>query len=188
MQATNDKTKKVFWTRQRCLQILALLFAFGLSAFLLLNREKVAELGVYGYFGVFVVSMIASSSILVPVPGWILVAALGAILNPVLVGIISGVGATIGELTGYLLGYGGQLAVKDSGLYARMIQWMKRWGGVTIFGLALIPNPFFDVAGAAAGLLRYPVWKFLIYGAAGRIPKHIFFAYTGAWGMHFLPP
>ena len=186
MQETNAKTKKISWIKQHYLQILALLFSLGLSAVLILNRAMVAELGVYGYFGIFVISMISSSSILVPVPGWILVAAMGAILNPVLVGIISGLGGTIGELTGYLLGYGGQIAVKDSRLYARMIQWMKRWGGATIFGLALIPNPFFDVAGAAAGLLRYPVWKFIVYGAAGRIPKHIFFAYTGAWGMHFL--
>jgi membrane protein YqaA with SNARE-associated domain len=116
-----------------------------------------------------------------------LVAALGAILNPVLVGIVSGIGGTIGEMTGYLLGYGGRLAVENIGIYTRMVQWMKRWGSVTIFVLALIPNPLFDVAGAAAGSLRFPVWKFILFGAAGRIPKNIFFAYIGVWGLHFLP-
>jgi len=187
VQQIGKKTDKRFWTKERYLQILALLFVLALSVFLLLNREKVAELEVYGYLGVFLISIITCSSIVVPVPGWILVAALGAILNPILVGIVSGLGGTIGEMTGYLLGYGGRLAVDNVGLYTKMVQWMKSWGSVTIFILALIPNPFFDLAGAAAGLLRFPIWKFLLFGAAGRIPKHIFFAYIGVWGFQFLP-
>ena len=187
MQQTGNKTKKRFWAKERYLQILALLFVLALSVFLLLNREKVAELEVYGYLGVFLISIITCSSIVVPVPGWILVAALGAILNPVLVGIVSGLGGTLGEMTGYLLGYGGRLAVDNVGLYNRMVRWMKRWGSATIFILALIPNPLFDLAGATAGLLRFPIWKFLLFGAAGRIPKHILFAYIGVWGFHLLP-
>ncbi len=189
---TSNKAGKRFWTRERYLQILALLFVLALSVFILLNREKVAELGVYGYIGgylgVFLISIITCSSIVVPVPGWILVATMAFTLNnPILVGIVSGLGGTIGEMTGYLLGYGGRLVVENVGIYTRMVQWMKRWGSITIFILALIPNPFFDVAGAAAGSLRFPVWKFLLFGAAGRIPKHIFFAYIGVWGLQFLP-
>jgi membrane protein YqaA with SNARE-associated domain len=187
MNQKDNKAKKRFWSRERYLQILALLFVLALSAFILINHEKVAELKMYGYLGIFLVSMITCSSIVVPVPGWILVATFGAILNPVLVGVVSGLGGTIGEMTGYLLGYGGRLAIENVGIYTRMVQWMKRWGSVTIFILALIPNPLFDVAGAAAGLLRFPVWKFVLFGAAGRIPKHIFFAYLGVWGLHFLP-
>jgi membrane protein YqaA with SNARE-associated domain len=159
----------------------------ALSVLLVINRAKVAEFQGYGYLGVFIISIISSASIVLPVPSWILVAALGAILNPVLVGIVSGIGGTIGEMTGYLLGYGGRLAIENVGIYTKMVQWMRKWGSVTIFVLALIPNPLFDVAGAAAGSLRYPVWKFLLFGAAGRIPKNILFAYIGVWGLHFLP-
>jgi membrane protein YqaA with SNARE-associated domain len=184
---TENKVKKPFWTRDRYLQILALMFVVALSVFLILNRQKVVQLEGYGYLGIFIISIISSASIVLPVPSWILVAALGSILNPILVGIVSGVGGTIGEMTGYLLGYGGRLAIDNVALYNRMVNWMKRWGSVTIFVLALIPNPLFDVAGAAAGLLRFPVWKFILFGAAGRIPKNIFFAYIGAWGLHFLP-
>jgi len=187
MQQSDNKAQKRFWTRERYLQILALLFVLALSAFLLLNREKVAELEAYGYVGVFLISVITCSSIVVPVPGWILVATMGAILNPILVGIISGVGGTIGEMTGYLLGYGGRIAIDNVNIYNRVVGWMNRWGGLTIFVLALIPNPLFDIAGATAGLLRYPLWKFLLLGAAGRIPKHILFAYLGAWGLQLLP-
>jgi membrane protein YqaA with SNARE-associated domain len=186
-QRTGDKAEKRFWTRERYLQIVALLFVLALSAFILLNREKVAALEVYGYLGVFLISIITCSSIVVPVPGWILVATFGAVLNPILVGVVSGIGGTIGEMTGYLLGYGGRLAVDKAGFYTRVVRWMKRWGSATIFVLALIPNPFFDLAGAAAGLLRFPIWKFLLFGAAGRIPKNILFAYIGVWGVQFMP-
>jgi membrane protein YqaA with SNARE-associated domain len=187
MQKTDNKVKKPFWTSERYLQILTLLFVIALSVIIILNRQKVTELAGYGYLGIFLISLISSASIVLPVPSWILVAALGAILNPVLVGVVSGIGGTIGEMTGYLLGYGGRLAIDNVALYNRMVKWMKRWGSVTIFVLALIPNPLFDVAGAAAGLLRFPVWKFILFGAAGRIPKNIFFAYIGVWGLHFLP-
>jgi membrane protein YqaA with SNARE-associated domain len=185
---TGNKVKKRFWTRERYLQILALLFVVALSVFIILNRQKVGELEEWGYLGVFLISIISSASIVLPVPGWILVATMAFTLNnPLLVGIVSGLGGTIGEMTGYLLGYGGRLAVENVGIYTRMVQWMKRWGSVTIFVLALIPNPLFDVAGAAAGSLRFPVWKFILFGAAGRIPKNILFAYIGVWGLHFLP-
>lgn len=187
MNQIGNKAEKRFWSRERYLQIVALLFVLTLCTILVLHRDKVTELGMYGYVGVFLISLITCSSIVVPVPGWIIVATLGAILNPVLVGVVSGVGGTIGEMTGYLLGYGGRLAVDKAGIYSRMVEWMKRWGSVTIFILALIPNPLFDIAGAAAGLLRFPLWKFLLFGAAGRIPKHILFAYIGVWGLQLLP-
>jgi membrane protein YqaA with SNARE-associated domain len=186
MNKAADKPRSIFWTRERFFQILALLLTLGFCFTILLHREDIAQLQVYGYFGVFLVSVISSSTIVVPVPGWIIVATLGAILNPVLVGIVSGVGGTIGEMTGYALGYGGRIAVDQIRIYPRMVQWMTKWGSLTIFFLALIPNPLFDVAGAIAGLLHFPLWKFLLLGAAGRIPKHIFFAYIGLLGFQFL--
>lgn len=194
MPATEDKkqrytaNKKRFWKRERYLQILALILVIAFSFFIVFNREKIAALQTYSYLGVFLVSLITCSSILVPVPGWVLIAAMGTALNPALVGIISGIGGTIGEMTGYLLGYGGRLIMDNFNTYPRMVEWMKKWGGITIFVLALIPNPAFDLAGATAGSLRFPVWKFLLYGALGRIPKHILFAYTGYWGMRLLSP
>ncbi len=194
MPATEDKkqrytaNKKRFWKRERYLQILALILVIAFSFFIVFNREKIAALQTYSYLGVFLVSLITCSSILVPVPGWILIAAMGTALNPALVGIISGIGGTLGEMTGYLLGYGGRLIMDNFNTYPRMVEWMKKWGGITIFVLALIPNPAFDLAGATAGSLRFPVWKFLLYGALGRIPKHIMFAYTGYWGMRLLSP
>lgn len=136
--------------------------------------------------GAFLVSVLCCATVVVPVPGLIIVFTLGAVLNPLLVGLVSGVGGTLGEMTGYLLGYAGRAAIENLSLYQRMEYRMKKWGSITLFVLALIPNPIFDVAGAAAGALRFPLWKFLIYGGAGRIIKHTLFAFAGAWGMEFI--
>jgi membrane protein YqaA with SNARE-associated domain len=184
---SSKRPSKYLWLREHYRQILALLFVIALSASIFIYRDKIVEYEPYGYIGVFAISVLTSSSIVVPLPGWILIATMGAVLNPVLVGIISGVGGTLGEVTGYVFGYGGRLAIEHASIYSRMVNWMQRWGSLTIFVLALIPNPLFDIAGATAGLLRFPLWKFFLIGAAGRIPKHILFAYIGVWGAHLLP-
>ena len=185
----NEKDrKKSFWTKGRYLQIVGFVFVLALSVVIMLNREKMAAFGSYGYLGIFLISMISCATIVVPVPGLMMVATFGAVLNPLLVGIASGLGASVGEMTGYILGYSGRLAVENSALYNRMVGWMKRWGNVVIFLLALVPNPAFDVAGAAAGLLGFPLWKFVLLGTAGRIPKHILFAYLGFWGWGLILP
>ena len=119
-------------------------------------------------------------------PGLIIVVTLGGVLNPLLVGLVSGVGGILGETTGYLLGYGGRAAIENVRLYQRMEHWMRRRGAIILFVMALIPSPLFDVAGAAAGALRFPLWKFLLYGGAGQIIKHTLFAFAGVWGVQFI--
>ncbi|MFC1933599.1 YqaA family protein [Chloroflexota bacterium] len=178
--------KKGFWFREHIMQLVALMFALLVCALIVIFRERIAGLGGHGYLGVLVVSVLCCATIIVPVPGLMIVFTLGGVLNPLLVGLVSGFGGTIGELTGYLMGYGGRAAIENARLYRRLEYGMRRWGAITLFVLALIPNPFFDIAGAAAGALRFPVWKFLVYGGAGRIVKHTLFAFAGAWGMEFV--
>ena len=52
--------------------------------------------------------------------------------------------------------------------------------------LALIPNPLFDVAGAAAGALKMPVLEFLLWAFIGKTIKMLLFAYAGATSMDWL--
>jgi len=52
--------------------------------------------------------------------------------------------------------------------------------------LALIPNPFFDLAGMAAGMLKMPLPKFLIACLLGKIIKMWIFAYAGAYSINWL--
>ena len=185
-----DPTERPGWFRRNLRYLVGLLVVLVIMGVILYLYwrfpEKIEELEAYGYLGAFLVSAISAATIIVPVPGLIVVFTLGAVLNPWLVGIISGIGGTVGELTGYLLGYSGGAAIKNMKLYQRLEGWMRRWGGITILVLAAIPNPIFDVAGAVAGALHYPLWKFCLYGGIGRIFKHTLVAFAGAWGIDFI--
>jgi membrane protein YqaA with SNARE-associated domain len=177
----------VGWWRGKIKYVLGLLIVVVVMGVVLyLYKEypgKIKELETYGYIGAFIISALSASTIIVPVPGLLIIFTLGAVLNPLLLGVISGIGGTLGELTGYLLGYSGRAAIQNMKLYHRMEYWMRRWGGITLLVLAAVPNPVFDVAGAVAGALRFPVWKFCVYGGVGRIIKHTLVAFAGAWGL-----
>ena len=98
----------------------------------------------------------------------------------------AGAGAAIGELTGYMAGFSGQAIAERTRIYERLEGWTRRYGGWTILILAIIPNPFFDIAGAAAGALRMPVAKFLLSAWIGKTIKMLDFAYAGAASIDWL--
>jgi membrane protein YqaA with SNARE-associated domain len=139
------------------------------------------RLNTLGYLGIFLLMFISSATILLPVPGLLAVPIAGIFLNPLRVGIAAGIGSALGELSGYFAGCGGRLAIEKNktGIYKTVKRWMKGNGFITIFIFAAIPNPFFDVAGLAAGTLDYPVWEFLVACLLGKILKCIVLAYLG---------
>ena len=168
------------------IRVVVLLGVIGLTIVLVINREQIQKLQAYGYPGIFLFSILANATILVPVPGVVFTSAMGAIFNPLLVSIFAGAGAALGELSGYLAGFSGQAVVENSERYERVVRWMRKYGDVTILVLAFIPNPLFDLAGAVAGILRMPVWKFLIYCVIGKVLKMMMFAFAGDWVMQLL--
>ncbi|MBN1151388.1 VTT domain-containing protein [candidate division WOR-3 bacterium] len=172
-------------TKQKIFQICSIILVSLLSVLIILLRSKLEGLKDYGYAGLFLVSTISSASIILPVPGLFLVFSFGAVLNPLIVGIVSAFGSALGEVTGYILGYGGRIAVEDRDKYEKVSEMMRRWGSWTILFLALIPNPLFDIAGIISGMLKYPLWKFLLYTLIGRIIKHIVFAYAGFYSLYY---
>jgi len=101
-------------------------------------------------------------------------------LPPLLVGLAAGVGEALGELTGYAAGFGGRAVIEDQRAYDRLADWMQRRGGITVFVLSVFPNPFFDLAGIAAGTLRYPLWRFLLVCWLGKTIKTIVVAWAGS--------
>jgi len=107
---------------------------------------------------------------------------MGSALPPLLVGLVAGAGEALGELTGYALGFGGQavIGIENEAAYGRLVAWMERRGGITVFVLSAIPNPFFDLAGIAAGSLRYPVWRFLLFCWLGKTIKTTLVAWAGS--------
>jgi membrane protein DedA with SNARE-associated domain len=111
---------------------------------------------------------------------------MGAVFNPLFVSVAAGAGAALGELSGYLAGFSGQAVVEGSERYQRVVRWMEKYGDITILVLAFIPNPLFDLAGIIAGILKMPIWKFLIYCVIGKILKMMIFAYSGYWVINFI--
>ncbi len=83
-------------TRLKIARILALLFVVGLTIFLYLNRERVRELEALGYPGIFLVSLLANATLILPVPGVLFTSAMGAVFNPFWVAIAAGTGAALG--------------------------------------------------------------------------------------------
>ena len=165
------------------IRVVVLVAVIALTIVLLIYRDQIQALQSYGYPGIFLFSILANATILVPIPGVIFTSAMGAVFNPLWVSIAAGAGAALGELSGYLAGFSGQAVVEDSEKYARVVGWMEKYGDITILVLAFIPNPLFDLAGITAGILKMPVWKFLIFCVIGKILKMMMFAYAGDWVM-----
>jgi len=178
------------WLRKRIIPILAVLLAVAVTAGLFIFSQryphKVEEFGSYGYLGVFIGSLISSATVLLPVPGVLVLFPLVADLNPILVALAGSTGGIIGEITGFMAGYGGQAIINKGKMYQRVEGWMKKWGGWTIFIFAFAPFLLFDVAGLVAGALRYPLWKFLLFGWIGKSLKYIGLVYAALWGWQAL--
>lgn len=142
-----------------------------------------------GLAGVWFFSFIGAASIFVPVPGLaaVCVAASPAVgLNPIAVGIVAGSAEALGELTGYLAGIGGRSFFERNRFYPRFKALLMRHGGLILFFGSVVPNPFFDVMGIAAGSILYPVRKFLIYVFIAKSIKSTGIAYACFWGITWI--
>lgn len=164
---------------QTIFRIFIFLSVVGITVLLFHYRDEVRRISQYGYLGIFFVSILANATLILPLPGVIFTSAMGAIFSPFWVAVAAGAGASLGELTGYLTGYSGQIVVDRKDWYDRFNRWMSRYGNLTIFILALVPNPLFDLAGMAAGMMSMKIGKFLFWSFLGKFIKMLLFAYTG---------
>lgn len=172
--------------RLNLVRIAVLIGVLAITAFIFSIRDEAEKLQGYGYPGIFALSILSNATLILPAPGIALTFAFGAVFNPIGVALAAGAGSAIGELTGYLAGFSGQGVVEDTAIYRRLETWTEKYGGWTVMILALIPNPLFDVAGAAAGALKMPVLQFLLWAFIGKTMKMLLFAYAGAKSMDWL--
>lgn len=171
------------------LRILALVLVVAVTVFIFLIRDRAEELAKFSYPGIFVLSILANGTVILPAPGVLFVFAMGAVFNPLLVAVVAGAGAAIGELSGYLAGFSGQAVIENTGWYDRIRAWMEKYpkrSYLVILIMSFIPNPFFDLAGIAAGALKMPVANFLFFCGIGKILKMFLFAYAGAGSLQWL--
>jgi membrane protein YqaA with SNARE-associated domain len=160
-------------------RIAAVILSVGITVGIILLRDRLTDLSLYGYPGIFLINLIGNATIILPAPAFAAVFAAGGALNPVLLGVFAGLGSALGEMTGYLAGVGGRSVIENRGLYDRLEAWMRKAGVFAIFVMAAIPNPVFDVGGMVAGALRMPVPRFLIACWAGKTVRMILVALVG---------
>ena len=157
-----------------------------------------------GYVGVFVANLASTVTVFIPVPGLtalgqVLILDQGEVLNPVLVGIAGGCGMALGEITAYVAGvYGGQMAAGHTlpgpRWTARLVEraisvidrLMDHYGMLTLFVLAAIPNPVFEIAGITAGAVRMPFGRFMGAVFVGKVTRGIIIAFLGAYSVDIL--
>ncbi|MCD6577727.1 MAG: VTT domain-containing protein [Anaerolineaceae bacterium] len=172
--------------RKILLRVVIIFALIILTIFLLLNRDKIQEFEKFGYTGIFFVSILSNATLVMPIPGVIFTSAMGAVFNPFWVAVAAGCGAALGELTGYLAGFSGQFVVERKGWYQQLTKWVEKYGNLTVFVMAFIPNPLFDLTGIAAGALKMPIPRFLFWCVLGKILKMLFFALTGSSVLQFM--
>jgi membrane protein DedA with SNARE-associated domain len=164
----------------------ALVGCVAISIYIYTIRDQTQVLASYGLPGIFLLSLLANATVILPAPGWALTFAMGGVLHPGAVALAAGAGAALGELTGYVAGYTGQAILPHSPTYVSLERWTRRYGGFAIVALALIPNPFFDIAGATAGAFRMPVGWFLLWTWIGKTLKMLIIAYAGSASVDWL--
>lgn len=165
--------------------VLAILF---MSLWLALHPELVEGLGRWGYLGAFLISLIASATIILPAPGIAVVVAMGVALDPWLLGIVAGLGSAIGELSGYVAGASGRALVPEHqrAQVERLRELTGRYGPALLAVLAALPIPLFDFAGIVAGMIRMPIPSFLAAVTIGKSIKYIILILAGAGPIFFL--
>ncbi len=165
------------------IRLAAFLLVVGVSYFIYRIRDRVQGYAAYGYPGIFLIALMSNATVLLPAPGLAVIFTMGSVFQPWAVALAAASGGTLGELSGYLAGFSGQAVSENIALYRRIQPWLQRYGGWAILVFAAIPNPFFDVVGIAAGILRMPIQRFLLFCWLGQLIKMSLFAYAGALSL-----
>lgn len=165
---------------------IGLFFAIIITVLIFVFKDNFTQLRGFGLMGLFIISIIGNATIILPAPVILTAFVGGAIWSPLIVTFVVALGATIGELTGYMAGYGGQEIVETEVKLEKVRGWMNKHGLWTLFVLAVIPNPLFDLAGIVAGATKIPVYKYFAIVLLGKIVKFGVFAYLGANSINLI--
>ncbi len=141
----------------------------------------------YGYFGVFLVSLIGGISIFLPVPDSLVVFTLAGLrvgdtwlYEASWIAVAAALGSVLGEFSGYVLGLGGRKAfTKRFGKNLEFLESIiKKFGSLAIFIFALTPLPD-DLIFIPLGIMRYNVIKAFVPAFIGKLCMSFLVAYGG---------
>jgi len=148
----------------------------------------------YGYFGVFLISLIGALSIIFPIPYAVVIFTLGGlqfegtwVFEPVLIAIAAGIGSALGEFSGYFLGFSGRRFISEK--YKKKIEFLMRvfdkFGPLAIFLFALTPLPD-DLLFIPLGVIRYSIVKVLAPALIGKFCMNLIVAYSGRFSIQII--
>ena len=168
-------------------QILLLVVAVGASIAAIPFAPLIREFPGPAYLALFLLSIQTGALFMVPGFGWAAIAAYAAAFDHVWIPAVIGTsGQAIGEMLSYLLGATGSPWIRRRRAYLRVEGWIRKWGLLTVFVIAAIPNPLFDIAGAVAGAAGIGWWRFFIASWVGRLIKNVGFAFIGIGAAEFI--
>lgn len=127
--------------------------------------------GNYAYAGVFLITLIANATVIIPIPYIPLVARIAAEVDSVmLVILLSALGSALGESVAFFVGRSGKGVVEETRFYIWVQHQLRHpWRAfLVLFVLATPPNPVFDIAGLSAGAFGLPYWMFFTAVFLGR--------------------
>ncbi|MGB1252321.1 MAG: YqaA family protein [Candidatus Promineifilaceae bacterium] len=179
--------------RPTFIQWLSIGLAIAIAVILIRYQHQVKGLGRFGYPGIFVISVLGNATVGAPAPSIIAILGIGATLSVWPASLAAGIGSALGEMLSYIFGYSthtnwnfdlfgykfGSKQAVESELSAK--SWFKRLarlingrsGWLTLFVLAAIPNPIFDIGGILAGLAKMPWWLFFSVTTAGKTVRYL---------------
>jgi len=139
----------------------------------------------YGYSGIFIISLLASLIVFVPVPYFVPLIIAALKLDPTLVALLSSMGATMAKITIFRLSYyGGKLVNEQTRKRMRPFEILvSRYGWLASFLAAATPLPD-DLIYIPLGFVRYNIYKFGISLFAGKF----LLALIMAWGSRASAP
>lgn len=120
----------------------------------------------------------------VPFPAEILAICAGAVFGTILGSILVWIGAMLGALAAFGLSRKlGQKVIRSwlsKAQSARLDDWTKKQGTLTLLISRFIPVIAFNLINYAAGLTRVPLWTFVWTTGLGIVPITVLSAYLGA--------
>jgi membrane protein YqaA with SNARE-associated domain len=165
---------------QKSLQILLGILSLLIVVVCFLYRKKLNKFKKFGYLGIFTVSFISSIAIFSPAAPAVCAVA-GSTYNIFLVGVVASLGSVIADVITFNIGAAGGVSLKktESRWFAKVLQYVKKYGFLTVFLVGAIPNPFFDVVGLVAGMSHFNFYLFMLAAFLGKWIKYTIFAFAG---------
>lgn len=141
----------------------------------------------YGYFGVFLISLIGALSIFFPIPYTVVIFILGQTYEPIWIAVAAGLGSTIGEFSGYLVGLGGRkiIAEKYKKKMNLLVKLFNKFGPLVVFIFALTPLPD-DLIFIPLGVMRYNIIRVFIPALIGKFFMNLIIAYSGRFSVQII--